>query len=383
MNQNHYQHLIQYLTDWSYAPELSDDDKKKIRGQAGKYFVQNQVLYKKRKDNPQRVVKEEEVLSLVKRIHEDPTSGHFGIQHTYQRATKSYYWPQMFEDIRTHVRRCDNCQKQKNPNTSEELHPLPVQQPFDRVGIDLLQLPLTTLGNRHVIVATDYLTKWVEARAVPDKTASTVAGFIYEDIICRHGAPKELLSDQGKEFMNALVANICALFETKHQTTTPYHPQTNGLTERFNQTLIKALGKLIQQHKTSCWDELLPSVLFAYRTAKHSTTGFTPIYLMCGREATLPLEFCLPTWQMQDAKEETSQDWIKRQVQHLTLKLKQAQEQAQRNITSAQQIYKQWYDQRRQAKPEAQYKIGDQVLRKRNEVTQAPSNKLEPRMRGP
>jgi len=230
----HYQHLVQYLTDWSYPPEFTEEERKKLRGQAQKFFAQDQVLYKKRKEEPQRVVQEDEVPSLVKRLHEDPTSGHFGIQHTYQRTAKSYYWPQMFEDIRNHVRRCDICQKQKKPVTSEELHPLPVGQPFDRVGIDLLQLPLTPFGNRYVIVATDYHTKWVEARAVPDKTASTVAGFIYEDIICRHGAPKELLSDQGREFVNALVAQICELFATKHKTTRPYHPQTNGLTERFN-----------------------------------------------------------------------------------------------------------------------------------------------------
>ena len=98
----------------------------------------------------------------------------------------------------------------------EPLHPLPVSGPFHRVGIDLLQLPLTTKGNRQVIVATDYLTKWVEARALPDKTASSVAGFLYEDIICRHGAPKELLSDQGTEFLNQLVDTFCHLFEVKH-----------------------------------------------------------------------------------------------------------------------------------------------------------------------
>jgi len=349
----HYQHLVQYLTDWSYPPEFTEEERKKLRGQAQKFFAQDQVLYKKRKEEPQRVVQEDEVPLLVKRLHEDPTSGHFGIQHTYQRTAKSYYWPQMFEDIRNHVRRCDICQKQKKPVTSEELHPLPVGQPFDRVGIDLLQLPLTPFGNRYVIVATDYHTKWVEARAVPDKTASTVAGFIYEDIICRHGAPKELLSDQGREFVNALVAQICELFATKHKTTTPYHPQTNGLTERFNQTLIKALGKLTQQHKDTPWDELLSSVLFAYRTAVHSTTGYTPIYLMCGREATLPLEFSLPPWQLKEVNKEQEQDWIVRRVQHLTDKLKQAQEKAQRNITTAQQIYKQWYDQKRQAKPQA------------------------------
>ena len=157
----------------------------------------------------------------------------------------------MFEDVRKHIQHCDICQKHKKTSTVESLHPLPVGRPFDRVGIDLLQLPLTPLGNKYIVVATDYLTKWVEARALPNKTASMVAGFLYEDIICRHGAPRELLSDQGKEFTNILVDQICEIFGTRHKVTTPYHHQTNGLTERFNRTLITTLGKLTQQHKAA------------------------------------------------------------------------------------------------------------------------------------
>src|SRR6185436_15914371 len=120
---------------------------------------------------------------------------------------------------------------------------------FARVGIDLLQIPLITKDNQQVIVATDYLTKWVETRALPDKSAASVAGFLYEDIICRHGAPTELLSDQGTEFLNNLVDEICHLFEVSHRVSIPYHPQTNGLTERFNQTLVNLLGKLTNQHQ--------------------------------------------------------------------------------------------------------------------------------------
>jgi len=252
MDLQRYHNLTQYLTDWTYPPNTTPEEQRKTRGQAQRFLTKNNILYRKNKNNlslPLRVVKPDEVHNLIQRLHQDPLSGHLGIENTFQRAQQRYYWPQMFEDIRKAIQHCDTCQRRGKPHNKEALHPLQVSTPFSRVGIDLLQLPLTTKGNRQVIVATDYLTKWVEARALPDKSAASVAGFIYEDIICRHGAPKELLSDQGTEFLNQLVQEICRTFEVKRRVTTPYHPQTNGLTERFNRTLINLLRKLTYQHE--------------------------------------------------------------------------------------------------------------------------------------
>jgi len=386
MNPSLYQNLIQYLTTLSHPLSFTEKERRSIQGQASKYLVIQDTLYKKSKlqpDHPLRVIQQDEVPPLVKRLHEDPTSGHLGIDSTFKKAKQRYSWPQMFEDIRRHIQHCDICQKQKKPNTVEALHPLPVEQPFDRVGIDLLQLPLTPQGNKYIIVATDYHTKWVEAQPVTNKTASIVAGFIYEEIICRHGAPKELLSDQGTEFLNSLVYQICERFKIKHRTTTPYHPQTNGLTERFNRTLISILGKLTQQHKNISWDELLSSALFSYRTTPHSTTGYTPFFLMHGREAILPLEFTIPTHRFTQSPLLNPQDWIQARLTLLSGTLVQAQEQAQRKIALAQHSYKARHDKQNNAQPQAQFQIGDQVLKKRMELSSTTANKLEPKMTGP
>jgi len=382
----YYQHLIQYLTTLTHSPTLTEKEQRNIQSQARKYQVMQDVLYKKDKSQPEhllRVIKQDEVAPLVKRLYEDPTSGHLGIDGTFKKAKQRYFWPQMFADIRTHIQHCDICQKQKKPNTVEALHPLPVEQPFDRVGIDLLQLPLTPHGNKYIIVATDYHTKWVEAQPVTNKTASIIAGFLYEEVICRHGAPKTLLSDQGTEFLNILVTQICERFNIKHRTTTPYHPQTNGLTERFNRTLISLLGKLTQQHKNTPWDELLSSAIFSYRTTPHSTTGYTPFFLMHGREAILPLEFTIPTHRFTPSKPLDTQDWIKARLNILIGTLVQAQAQAQRRIELAQHSYKERHDKQNNAQPQAQFKIGDQVLKKRMELSPTTNNKLEPKMTGP
>ena len=112
------------------------------------------------------------------------------------------------------------------------------------------------------MTAIDYLTKWTEARALEKASAEEVAQFIFEDIICRHGCPKIILSDRGTHFVNKVVDNLCENFKIKHQLSSPYHPQTNGLVERFNRTLTETLAKLSEE--TDQWDLQLSAALFAY-----------------------------------------------------------------------------------------------------------------------
>ena len=134
----------------------------------------------------------------------------------------------------------------------------------------------------------DYFTKWPEAGALPTKEAGGVANFLYS-LFCRHGLPKKVQSDQGKEFVNSLNDKLFKLTGVQHIISTAYHPQTNGLDERFNQTLQRALLKMVQENENQ-WDKYLDSVLFAYRTSKQASTQFSPFYLMYGREPCLPVD---------------------------------------------------------------------------------------------
>ena len=129
-------------------------------------------------------------------MHNDPTAGHFATDIMFNKIKIRYYWPQMYEDIRTYVQSCDKCQKRGKPKRNEPLHPIAVHEPFYRIGIDIVgPLPRTRQNNRYIVTAMDYLTKWPEARALEEATAEKVANFIYEDIICRHGCPAKILSD--------------------------------------------------------------------------------------------------------------------------------------------------------------------------------------------
>lgn len=114
---------------------------------------------------------------------------------------------------------------------------------FKQIGIDLITLPEVE-GYRYVVVAIDYFSKWSEARPLQDKKASSVARFIYDEIICCHGCPKFEISDQGREFCNHLCEELFKMTGTRHRVTSPYHPQANGLVERFNRTIKNSLLKV-------------------------------------------------------------------------------------------------------------------------------------------
>ena len=195
----------------------------------------------------------------------------------------------MGNNIKNYIETCNECQRMGKPKRDLSIIPIKVTGPFDQIGIDFVgPLKISSKGNRYIIVATDYLTKWPEARPLAKATAKEVANFLYEEIICRHGTPSNILSDHGAAFLGKVVELLKEEIGFKHKLSAPYHPQTNGLTERFNGTLWKALAKCVNSANED-WDDLIPSVLFAYRTLKHTTTKQSPFYLLHGQEAQLPI----------------------------------------------------------------------------------------------
>lgn len=153
--------------------------------------------------------------------------------------------------------------------------------------VDVLQLPPTVNGNRYVVVFVDYLTKWPEAFAVPDQKATTIARLLVEEVICLHGIPEQLLSDRGSNFLSSLIQEICNQLGVKKVNTSGYHPQTDGLVEKFNSTLINMIAKSCSIQDRD-WDEHLPFLLFAYRVSAQESTRESPFFLLYGRDARIP-----------------------------------------------------------------------------------------------
>lgn len=234
---------------------------------------------------------------ILRHFHDEATSGHLGFARTYDRIRKRYHWPGLYRSVKRYVSHCRECQRRKSvPQLPPgQLIPIPpAVAPFHRVGIDLLgRFPKTSLGNRWIIVCTDYLTRFATTKVLPSADAPVVAKFLVEDVILRHGAPRIMISDRGTVFQSKLVAEITTMCNVSHKFTTAYHPQTNGLTERFNKTLADMLSMYVDAEQRD-WDDLLPFVTFAYNTAKQETTGFTPFFLLHGREAETTMDTLFP-----------------------------------------------------------------------------------------
>ena len=219
-----------------------------------------------------------------------------GITKTYDRLKRRFHWHSMRAEVRLHVMACPACEKHKRTGVRPK-YPLvnyAVGYPMDRAGMDLMgPFPLTARGNRYILVIGDHFTRWMEAYPVPDQQAETVARRFVLDYVSRLGTPLKLVSDQGRQFMSDVMKDVSRLLQIAQTRTTPYRPMANGLIERFNGTLLKMLKSYCFEHGPA-WDEYLPLAMAAYRATVHPATGFTPNYLMYGREVNTAIDLATP-----------------------------------------------------------------------------------------
>ena len=237
---------------------------------------------------PRSLVKE-----ILRQAHSEPWSGHMGVRKTLERLRQRYFWYEMKVDVRTWIDRCDTCVRTKGMATARRrrAHMKTVRSgiPFERIAIDVCgPLPLTPRGNVKILVIGDYFTKWIEAYPIPNETSEVVAEKIVADFVSRFGVPQSMHSDQGRNFESQLFQQVCELLGIYKTRTTAYHPQSNGMVERFNRTMAQILRALVEEEQAE-WDLQLPLALMAYRSSVHLTTGETPHMMLFGREMTVPL----------------------------------------------------------------------------------------------
>ena len=234
--------------------------------------------------------------SILGDAHGDVTSGHFGQERTLRRVSDRYYWPGMSTDVQLFCQSCMTCAQAKDPPKKPKapLGTVRAGYPFEAMAMDVMgPLPVTSSGNKYILVVADYFSKWIELIPCPNITAATVASKLMDVVFCRYGVPEMLHSDQGSNFESKLIAKLCGLLGIRKTRTTPYHPQSDGMVERANKTIQVAL-KCYLDKEGDCWDQRLKIVQLAYNTSVHSSTGFTPYFVLFGREATLPLDLVYP-----------------------------------------------------------------------------------------
>src|ERR1700722_13745 len=329
-----------------------------------KYQIKDEKLYRVKDQVFYLVIKRSENEGIMYLLHDHELSAHFGIRATQEKVKEKYYWKGMDKDIDEYVRSCDRCQKRGKISSKYPLNPIDIKEPFYQIGIDFVgPLPSTKRKKRYIIVAMDYFTKWPEAKAVTRDTAEETARFLYEDIICRHGCPQKIISDRGTHFKNRLIESLIERFNIQYNLSTSYHPQTNGLVERFNKTLCEALSKLSSDKD---WDEKISSVLFAYRNRIHSSTKVKPFYLVYGRNARF----------IDNQQQDTER------VTELLEDLPKERRKVKEEILIAQSKQKEYYD-KRIKKNHTEFKIGTKVLKFEASRENSKSGKLDDKWKGP
>ncbi|GBB98573.1 hypothetical protein RclHR1_32680001 [Rhizophagus clarus] len=324
------QHLYENVE--KYKKIITNIDKEK------KYILKDDKLYRVNKGKERLVIRRYEFEGLLYMMHYHELSEHFGINATYKKIKEKYYWKNMFEDIKVYVKTCDSYQRKGKPDKKNELFLIKIKrEPFYQIGIDFVGLLLVTeRKNRYIIVAINYFTKWLEARAIEKDNAETVAEFIYEEIICRHGYPQKVISDRGLHFNNKTIEELMKKFNIRHKLSTSYHLQTNGLVKRFNRTLCEALAKLGGNNE---WDKKM-----------HQR------------------EVRLPTDEPNKKKDESRIDQLLIELPNMKLKAKS-------KIEESQKKQKDYYD-KRNSKRET-YQIRDKVLKYNAAKEKQWSGKLE------
>lgn len=305
---------------------------------------------------------------LMNLSHDNPIhGGHLGVKKTYRKLLR-YWWPGMSRDVERYIRSCETCQRFKNPAGLPPgyLQSIPVSKVFEHVHVDMVGPVKTTYrGNSYIITATDAFSKWAFARACQTIKTSDVIKFMEECILAVHGKPQVLITDRGAQFTSAEWKLWLEKHRIPHHLTTPRHPQSNGIDERFNGTLARILRTHVDDEQSN-WDEELKWALYVYNTSVHDSTGYSPYQLIHGLDPRSPLK-------NNELGDETGPE----QLQRVREQIRQG---AVENIKRAQSKQKLEYDRRHSV---SQIKVGDTVLARELFISTEFSKKFHPRWYGP
>ena len=296
----------------------------------------------------------------LSRNHDALVAGHFGKEKTLERLRCDAYWINMAKDVDDYCRHCSTCQQSKlSMPQRAPLQSIPIGQPWQMIAVDILKVPLSTNNNRYLLVIQDYFTKRADAIPFPDQSASRITTELIK-FFCTYGPPQILHSDQGRNFESAIFTQVLDAFGVHKSRTTPYHPQGDGMVERFNRTLLQLLRTYAtSQHD---WETYLPHVLYAYRTAQHTSTGVSPFLLLYGREPAP----CQPATQL-------GYDLLSYPA-HLQARLSELQDFVHTNLAQAASVQKSNYDHHSM---QSTFVPGDSVW-----LSKPTAGKLDPRWEG-
>ncbi|CAN6726820.1 unnamed protein product [Malus baccata var. baccata] len=275
-----YADIANYLASGEIPSKFSYQQRKKFIFTVKHYFWDEPYLFKHCQDQIiRRCVPLEEQESILKFAHHYACGGHFGPRRTATKILHSgFFWPSLFKDAYLCCHACDKCQRVGNLSQRKEMPQQNFMGPF----------PFSH-GNLYILVAVDYISKWVETIASPTCKSYVVLGFLQNTIFPRFGVPHAIINDEGTHFLNRTMAALCAKYHIHHRIATSYHPQTSGQVEVSNRELKRILEKIVSSSRKD-WSLKLTDALWAYRTAYKTPIRMSHFCLVYGKACHLPME---------------------------------------------------------------------------------------------
>nr|GEW76201.1 reverse transcriptase domain-containing protein [Tanacetum cinerariifolium] len=271
---------------------MSSQQKNKFFKDVKHYFWDDPFLFKICADQViQWCVHGQKAVDILKACHNRPTVGHHGPNYTAKKVFDSgFYWPTIYRDAHDLVKFCDGCQRQGNFLQRDEMpqNSIQVCEIFDVWGIHFMGPFPSSRGNKYILVDVDYLSKWVEAKALLTNDARVVCKFL-KSLFARFGTPRAIISDCSTHFCNDQFAKVMLKYGVTHRLATAYHPQTSGQVEVSNRGLKRILERIVGENLTS-WSDKIDDALWAFRTTFKTPVGCTSYKLVYRKACHLPIE---------------------------------------------------------------------------------------------
>ena len=291
---------------------------------------------------------------LLKGVHDQ--CGHQGSERTEQLVRERCWWPGLHDYVKKYLSECERCVVAKGPYlpVKSPMSSIIASKPLEVLAMDFTQLEPASDGRENVLVLTDVFTKFTVAVPTRDQRASTVVKALVREWFLTYGVPKRIHSDQGRCFEAEVVQELCRMYGVKKSRSTPYHPEGNGQCERFNRTLHDLLRTLSAERKRK-WPEHLKELCYAYNATPHTSTGYSPYYLMFGIDPKLPIDLLLPN--ERENQSSNSGEWLSLHQN----RLRDAHQQAQNKLRAEASLRKQQFDRHKPVKIDI-IPIGERVL---------------------
>ncbi|OMJ20637.1 Transposon Tf2-6 polyprotein [Smittium culicis] len=342
----------------------------------------NQTERKKKiAETPKRILRTaREKLEVLNELHSGTTGGHRSKDYVFNLLRNRYFWKKMYRDCEDFVKTCGICQFRNGQRLQEKIKPTLDSNLFEIWSVDCIVMPVSSKGNKILIVSRDDLSGWTEAAAIPTNDSKNVSEFLFNNIICRYGCIPSFRGDRG-ELNFKEVKKFIQSYGITVRLTSSYHPQANGMIEKGHQTIVNTLAKYSQENNSD-WEEKLNIILWAERITVKRSTGYSPYEIVFGQSCILPVEYNYKSWRTIPWSEKmSSEELLLNRVKQLEQK-PELIENAIKNLNKTRLESKRYFESRHRIRQRS-IEEGKLVLLHDSSLLKSNKNKLHNRWRGP